>query len=171
VELVVRRRWVWVAAAAAVVVSAVVVWWVWPSRREVPRARPYLDYTACLLTDGQGIAGVAARPVWAGLEDASLATHARVQYLAVVGESTVANALPYLSSLVQRRCAVVVAVGAAQVAAVNAAAAKYPGVRFVVVGGPADGGNVIGLNGLSDTQVRDRIRVILTDAVHSAGPR
>ncbi|HYS36730.1 MAG TPA: hypothetical protein VEO01_13995 [Pseudonocardiaceae bacterium] len=164
-----RRWWLWVGAAA--VVLGLTVWLVWPSPPEPPRARPYLDYTACLLTDAQGVAGAAARPVWAGMEDASLATHARVQYLAVAGEPTVANALPYLNSLLQRRCAVVVAVGAAQVAAVNADAAKYPGVRFVAVGGPPAGGNVIVLNGLSDVQLRDRTRGILVDAVRAASQK
>jgi hypothetical protein len=105
------------------------------------------------------------------MQDASLATHARVQYMAVVGESTVGNALPYLNSLLQRRCSVVVAVGGAPAAAVGVDAARYPAVRFVAVGGAATGGNVVALNGLSDPQLRDRIRTIVVDAVRSASPR
>lgn len=166
-----RRRW-WIWAGAGVALAALVVWWLWPSAQpEAPRARQYLDYTGCLLTDAQGVAGPVARPVWAGMQDASLATHARVQYQQVVGEATVGNALPYLSSLVQRRCAVVVAVGPAQIEAVRTVAAKYPAVRFIVVGGNATGGNVTVVNGMPDAQVRDRIRVLVTDAVHAASPR
>jgi basic membrane lipoprotein Med (substrate-binding protein (PBP1-ABC) superfamily) len=123
------------------------------------------------LTDARGVAGTPASSVWAGMEDASLATHARVQYQQVVGEATVGNALPYLSGMLQRHCAVVVAVGPAQVAAVGQVAGQYPAVRFVVVGGTAPGGNVTVLTGLPDAQVRDRVRVLVTDAVHSASPR
>src|SRR5947207_14130382 len=114
---VLRRWWVW-AGVAVVVLAVVVGWLVWPDSKEPPpRARPYLNYTACLLTDAQGLAGPTASRAWAGLQDASLATHARVQYLPVAGEPTVGNAMPYLASLLQRQCAVVVAVGPAQVAA------------------------------------------------------
>ncbi len=165
-----RRWWIW-AVAAGVVVAGLIVWAVWPSPKEPPRARPYLEYTGCLLTDAQGIASEAARPVWAGLEDASLDTHAKVQYLPVMGDQTLGNALPYLSSLLQRKCSVVVAVGAAPVQAVNAVAGKYPTVRFVVVGASASGGNVTVLTGMPDAEVRQRVRAALTDAVHSATPR
>jgi hypothetical protein len=161
-----RRIWVGAAVVALGVVVAVLIQWIGPDSPP-PRARPYLEFTACLLTDGQGLAGPAA-PVWAGMQDASLATHAKVQYLAVSGEATVGNALPYLTSLIQRRCAVVLAVGPAQVAAVGADASRYPRVRFVVVGGSGSGTNVTVVNGLSDVQLRDRIRLLLTDAVHSA---
>ncbi len=165
-----RRWWVW-AGAAVVVLGALVAWLVWPAPPEPPpRARQYLEFTACLLTDAQGLAGPVAAPVWAGMQDASLATHAKVQYLTVSGDATVGNALPYLSSLVQRRCAVVLVVGPAQVEAVRVDASRYPQVRFVVVGGSGTGTNVTPVNGLSDVQLRDRIRVLLTDVVHSATP-
>ena len=166
-----RRWWIW-GAAAAVVVAGLVTWLVWPAPAQPPpRARVYLEYTACLLTDQHGVAGSPARSVWDGMEDASLATHAQVQYDAVMGEQSLGNALPYLSSMVDRRCGVVLAVGAAPTAAVGAVAAKYPGVRFVVVDGTAMGGNVTGLRGLSGPQLRDRVRVLVTGAVRSATPR
>jgi hypothetical protein len=161
-----RRWWVW-AGAVVVVLGVVVTWLVWPAAPQPqPRARQYLEFTACLLTDGQGVAGAAAAPVWAGMQDVSVATHAKVQYLAVSGEASVGNALPFLVSLVQRRCAVVLAVGPAQVEAVRVDASRYPQVRFVVVGASASGPNVNVVNG-SDAEVRDRIRGLLTDLVHS----
>jgi hypothetical protein len=152
--------------AAAILLAALVVWLVWPDKREPPpRERPYLDYTACLLTDAQGVAGAAAAPVWAGMQDASLATHAKVQYLPVTGEATAANALPYLTNLVQRRCAVVFAVGPAQVAAVAADAAKHPAVRFVVAAGPASGANVTTIDASDPAEIRRQADVLLRDAV------
>jgi hypothetical protein len=166
-----RQRVVLLAAAAVVLLGALVVFLVWPDEREAPpRARPYLEYTACLLTDGQGVAGPAAAAVWAGMQDASLATHAKVQYLPVVGEATVGNALPYLANLVQRRCAVVFAVGPAQVAAVAADAARHPGVRFVVASGSAGSppsANVTAIDVADPAQVRGRVDRLLRDAVRA----
>ena len=165
-----RRWWVW-AGVSAVVLAIGIAWLVWPDKpAPAPRARPYLAYTACLLTDGQGLAGKTAAPVWAGMQDVSLATHVKVQYLQVTGEETVGNALPYLASLLQRQCAVVFAVGPAQVAAVAADAPRYPQVRFVVVDGSGSGGNVTTVNGLSGTPLRDRVNALLTDVVRSASP-
>jgi hypothetical protein len=161
-----RRWWLWAAAAVAVL-GVLVAWLVWPTAPAPPRARPYLEFTACLLTDGQGVAGSVAGPVWAGMQDASLATHAKVQYLAVSGEATVGNALPYLTSLIQRRCGVVLAVGPAQVEAVGQDAPRYPQVGFVVVGASVAGTNVTVVNGLSGTALRGRIRELLTEVVHS----
>jgi hypothetical protein len=71
-----RRRLVVWAAVLAVLGTAVGlgVRMLWPSTTQAPRTRPYLAFTACLLTDDQGAAGMAAGPVWAGMQDASLAT-------------------------------------------------------------------------------------------------
>src|ERR1700761_9200785 len=85
------RRWWWAGVAAVVVVAGLVPWLVWPST-PAPRARVYKAFTACLLTDSRGIAGPQAAPVWAGMQKASLATHVKVEYLAVVGPDTVDNA-------------------------------------------------------------------------------
>ena len=122
-----------------------------------------------MLTDGQGLAGAQAAPVWAGLQDASLSTHAKVQYLQASGPDTAANAAPYLASLVQRKCAVVVAVGPAQVGAVATEATKYPGVRFVVVGVAGSGKNVMSIDSSVPAEVRSRVAKTITDAVHAAG--
>ena len=167
--LLVRRWWLW--SAAVLVVLTVLVWLLWPSRPQPPRARQYLDLSACLLTDDRGVAGPVAASVWAGMQDASTVTHVRVQYLAVAGEATVGNALPYLASLLQRRCAVVAVVGAAEAAAVEARAVNYPVVRFVVVDGSGMGGNVTTLTGLPAGQLRDRVRDLVIGVAHSNAPR
>jgi len=130
-----RRRKPVLIAGAVVVVIAAGVWALWPARKapEPLRARPYLEFTACLLTDDQGIAGTADRPVWAGLEDASTSSGAKVQYLAVMGPQTDANARPFLESLIQRHCDLIFAIDSAPVAAVRAVASGQPDVRFYVV--------------------------------------
>jgi len=131
-----RRRWAWPAIAGGALLVALVIWAVWPSSPPPPpasRARQYVDFDACLLTDSSGIGGPAAAPAWAGLQDASAATSVRVSFLPVVGPQTEANAVPYLGSLIARHCNVIVAVGPAPVAAVTAEAARYPTVPMVVV--------------------------------------
>jgi hypothetical protein len=98
------------------------------------RARVYANADACLLTGVAGIADPAVAPVWAGMEDASLATRVRTSYLTVTGPATEANALPFLGALLVRGCAVVVATGSAERAAALADAARFPAVKFVVFG-------------------------------------
>ncbi|MEU7165997.1 BMP family ABC transporter substrate-binding protein [Streptomyces morookaense] len=107
-----------------------------------PRARQYTDHSACLLTDGRGVAGADAAPVWAGMEDASSATHAKVASLPAFGPDTVANAVPYVNTLVQRRCDIVLTVGRTRGAAAEEVAARTPKARFVVVGEGKQAGNV-----------------------------
>lgn len=134
-----RGRWVTgglVVAALAVVAGAVL----FPGEESGPpdsRAREYRDVNSCLLTGEQGItAGTPAAPVWAGMQKASLETRTRVSYVPVMGEQSVQNALPHLNSLLQRQCAVVLAVGDSQVEAARSEAGSHRAIRFVVVAGP-----------------------------------
>ena len=163
------RRWWWAAGAAAVAGVGLGVWALWPEPAPAPRARLYTDSSACLLTDGHGLAGAQAAPVWAGMQDASLATRAKVSYLPVTGAETAENAAPFLAGLVQRRCDVVVAVGPAQVSAVAANAVKFPRVRFVVVGdgGGSLAGDVTRVGDTGPAAVRAAIRDVATAATRS----
>ena len=67
------RRWLGGAGGGVLVLAALLTWVLWPDQPspESPRARPYIEYTACLLTGEEGIAGPDAAPVWAGLQDGS----------------------------------------------------------------------------------------------------
>jgi basic membrane lipoprotein Med (substrate-binding protein (PBP1-ABC) superfamily) len=101
----------------------------------------YTAFQACLLTGANGLADPAAAPLWAGMQDASLATHAKVSYLAVAGPQTDGNARPYANTLVARHCSLVIGVGQSSVDAVELAAKVNPHKNFAVVGG-RDTGNV-----------------------------
>ena len=103
-----------------------------------PRAREYTAKQACLLTDAKGVNSAPAASVWAGMEDASLATHAKVMYLPSTGPDTVGNTIPYANTLLQRHCNVILAVGQVQTAAVSQIARSKPSAQFVIVG-PGNG--------------------------------
>ncbi|MCX4389162.1 hypothetical protein OG777_19835 [Micromonospora peucetia] len=119
---------------AGMVAVVFVGWAAWPDEEPEPRQREYRAETACLLTGNQGVAAAEARPVWAGMQEASLTTQVKVQYLEVDGPQTVENAETFLASLVQSRCDVVLTVGGAPVEAVRATAARFPATRFVAFG-------------------------------------
>ncbi|MFJ2392974.1 hypothetical protein ACIOTI_09525 [Streptomyces sp. NPDC087843] len=133
-------------AGAVIVVAAVAVTGYFLSRTETARhlpdtrARSYKDVDACLLTGKDGItAGTTAAQVWEGMQDASLTTRARVSYVTVTGEQSAAHARPYLNSLLQRSCDVVLAAGRPQVEAAEQAAPQHRTVDFVLVGDSGSG--------------------------------
>lgn len=130
------RRWqlgLAVLAGALLVVVAVVL--LRDDPEPAPRERRYADRTACLLTDDRGVTGGQAKAAWDGMQRASLATRVKVQYLAVTGDPTVANASAFLNTLGLQKCDLVVAVGKPQVEAVREAVDRFPGTRYVVIGG------------------------------------
>jgi hypothetical protein len=127
-------------AALALSLGVVAAWAFWPDPR--PRQREYLDATACLLTDEKGATGKDAAPIWSAMQDASVSSLVRVQYLPVNGPQTADNARAYVASLAGGKCGVVIAVGTAQVDAVTAIAHTFPAARFVTVGGGSPSANV-----------------------------
>jgi basic membrane lipoprotein Med (substrate-binding protein (PBP1-ABC) superfamily) len=132
-----------------------------------PAARQYLAFDACLLTGSRGLAGPQAAQAWTGMQNASLATRAKVEYLEAMGPQTTAAALPYVTSLVQRNCDMIIAVGQAPVSAVSSDAGRYPNVHFVVVGG-AQAVNVTDVTTAS-SQITPAISRLVTSAVHASG--
>jgi hypothetical protein len=148
------------------------VWLLWPSPQPVAlRARQYLAFDACLLTDSNGLAGAQAAPVWAGMQDASLATRAKVSYLSVYGPDRPDNVVPFLAGLIQRHCDLIVAVGPSQVSAVVADAPTFSQSRFVVVGGDASGPNVTAVTDSAPELVRARMKALVTSAVQGTRSR
>jgi hypothetical protein len=158
----------WVAAAvvlAGCVAGGLVATASGPGATPPARARQYLAFTACLLTDSRGVAASPAAQVWAGMQDASLTTHAKAEYLPVYG-STAAAAQPYLTSLIQRSCGVVLAVGAPQVSAVTADAGRYPSVLFVALS-RAPGSRHVTMVNPATGQVRATVSRLISAAVRS----
>jgi len=159
-----------VAAATAAVVVAVTgaVVALWPSSPAAARARGYQDVTACLLTDERGLAGQQAGAAWAGMQDASATSHARVQYVAALGPQSPSAARTYLAGLVQRRCTVILASGTAPTRAVTAVAATHLEIRFVTVGGTAHTSNLDAVPATGSAEIRHAIGSLVGEAV-SAG--
>lgn len=168
----VGRRGLWMVALAVGAVLAVgVTWLVWPSARPVydppARTRQYVGFTACLLTGPAGLGDPQARAVWSGMEAASSATSAQVSYLSVpVGEAdTEGVATPLANTLVQQHCDLIAAVGATEVAAMQAVAAQHPQMRFVLVGGGSPAGNVAVLPLAGVSNVSSRVQAVVRGAV------
>jgi hypothetical protein len=134
-----------------------------------PRARVYENVDACLLTGARGIADPDAAQAWAGMQDASRATSARVSYLAVTGPATAAQAEPFAGSLLVGGCKVIVAAGAAERAAALAEAPRFGAVRFVVPGAAAGSGpNVTALT-FTLSGLRSAVASAVEAGVHAEG--
>jgi hypothetical protein len=157
------RRLLGAGLVAVMLIAGLAVWLSLGRGAPPPRARQYQAYTACLLTGPDGLADPPASRVWAGLEDASAATRAKVQSLPVMSGDSEAAAQPYLAGLLQRHCNLIAAVGAPQVAAVAALASRYPSVRFLAVGGRAAGRNVTAL-GAADAGLRSAVDNVVKSA-------
>jgi hypothetical protein len=117
-----------------------------------------------LLTDGDGVASAQAAPVWAGMQAASLTTSGKVSFLVVSGPDTEANAVVFVNTLIQRKCNLVLAVGASESMAAQAQSKVFPAVRFVVVGSASASGNVQVVPSGSATSVRDAVAVAVEGA-------
>lgn len=131
------RRWLAAGAAGLLAITLLaigVTLLATGNSQPVPRARQYTASRACLLTDSHGITAAPAATVWAGMEDASLDTHAKVTYLAANGPATAAHAVPYANSLIEQKCDVILAVGGPQAGAIAQVASRTPATTFVVVG-------------------------------------
>jgi basic membrane lipoprotein Med (substrate-binding protein (PBP1-ABC) superfamily) len=156
-------------AAISVVVAGLVVWLAWPSAPSIPgaeRVRQYTNVRACMLTGADGVTDSVAAAAWAGMQSASNSSRAMVSYLPVPGPASKASAVPYVASLVQRQCIVIVAVGHAQVAAATSQAARYGHVHFIVITrGPAVSG-VVRVPSTPTAQVHQAVQAAVSAAVN-----
>jgi hypothetical protein len=131
----VKAAIVTVATAAAFITA----WALWPGSGSVaaPRARQYLNASACLLTGSGGITpGTTGAQAWHAMESASLASHVMVSYLPSTGPADVPA---MLNTLVERRCGVIVVTGGSRIQVTSAAKAN-PGRQFILVTDSATAG-------------------------------
>lgn len=139
-----RRPLWWTAGAAVAVAGVALVAWLQSSPdRELPpsRATEYKDFQACLLTGPQGLANPLVTPLWDGMHDASKTTRAKVSYLATDNS----DPAPFITTLLQRKCDVVITIEAAHNVAAAQLAPKHTDVRFAQVGGSSTAANVVAL--------------------------
>jgi basic membrane lipoprotein Med (substrate-binding protein (PBP1-ABC) superfamily) len=155
----------------SVVVLGLVGAWLFIGEQDVPpdpRARQYKEFDACLLTGEKGVGrGTLAASVWEGMQEASLETRARVNYVPVMGPQSVENTRPFFNSLIQRQCDVVLAVGASQVQVTQAAAGSHPEVRFVVVGGTS-GREAAGAGNVTVAKPDEGLKETVAEAIRHA---
>lgn len=154
------------AVVAAALLAALIAWLAIPSRSLPPgagRVRQYLDVRACLLTGAGGVARGSASLAWASMESASTRSRAMVSYLPAAGTT----AGPFLASLAQRQCRVIVTVGAPQARAVAADAARFRQIHFVVIAGPAAGPSRRA-SGRNVTQVEPASATAIKSAINQA---
>jgi len=163
-----RKPWLVGGAVATVLAAAGLGWALWPDSAPEARARVYTEANACLLTPAGGVADKQAAPVWAGMQQASLATHGKIQYLEVDGPQTGENAKTYLATLVSGKCDLLLTAGAAPNAGLIAAAGSYPGSRFLLVGKGAPQVNVTVVDDSDPAQVTERVRAAVADALREA---
>lgn len=159
-------------AAAFVIVAGLLTWLFWPSAARIPgaeRVRQYTDVRACMLTGSDGVADSVAAAAWAGMQGASSSSRTMVSYLPVSGPISESAAVPYLASLVQRQCSVIVAVGKAQVAAATSQASRYRQVHFIVVAAGPAGPSTSGVVRIAATptgQVHSAVQAAVSAAVN-----
>lgn len=159
-------RWRAVAAAGLVAVVSAAVWLAWPSRapKHETRARQYAHFTQCLLTDAAGVNSPAAQPVWAGMQQSSVKTAAKSQFLAIPAAAARYDAETYVNTLVARGCDVILAAGPVPVRVATEAAASSPARHFILVGDGPSAGNTIVVRSAKPSAAA--VANVLTDAFH-----
>jgi ABC-type molybdate transport system substrate-binding protein len=134
------------------------------------RARVYAAWRACLVTGPAGIGDAQAASVWAGMEQASAKTSAKVSYLAAVGDGSAGEASTYVATAAGEQCDLVIAVGAPEVQGVAMVAREFPGTRFAVVGGGGVGGNVTQISVSASGSLTASVESAVQDAFEAPAP-
>jgi basic membrane lipoprotein Med (substrate-binding protein (PBP1-ABC) superfamily) len=152
------------ALCSVAALVAITSWALWPSAPPPARERQYGAATACLLTDEQGLAGEQANAAWAGMQEASLATLIKVQYLSVSGPQTPANAAAYFNSLALQKCALIIAIGEAPISAMVEGHSRFPDPRYVAIGGNTKDAPVTAVQATSPDGIRAATKKLVSEA-------
>ncbi|MCE3033689.1 hypothetical protein [Streptomyces sp. CMSTAAHL-2] len=89
------------------------------------------NFRACLVNDQQDAA--MAQPVWSSLQNAASGAAINAQHIQVPKDAKTAS-LPYINSLVQRKCGLIISVGPGLQQAMITAARNNPHQRFITMG-------------------------------------
>lgn len=124
------------------------------------------NFRACLVTSDPG--SPAAQAGWAGLRAAANSGPVNSQRIITPPSATTTEALlPYLESLVQRKCGLIIGAGPHLNAAVTAAAAKNPHQHFLIASTASKSPNVTALPTLSAHDVANAVRSAARRTAHS----
>lgn len=123
----------WSALAGTAIAAGLAVWVVvsWLSGSHTHRIvanNISRNFRACLITDQQDT--TAAQSAWAGIQDAARSIPVNAQRL-TVSSTTTAPLIPYVNSLVQRKCGLIISVDATLHAAVATSAQHNPHQQFL----------------------------------------
>ncbi|HEX6468133.1 MAG TPA: BMP family ABC transporter substrate-binding protein [Streptosporangiaceae bacterium] len=101
------------------------------------------NFTACMVTDTGGIDDRSFNASsWAGMQAAGKATGAKVSYIQSTSEN---DYVPNISSLVAKKCNLIVTVGGLMAEATSKAAKSNPNQKFAIVDSGSVGNNVYGM--------------------------
>lgn len=129
----------WGTIAIFAATLAATVWLTWPTPPpETSRAHAFRDVDICVLTDARGVTVEPAKTAWANLQPVASSARVRLSYLSVSGPQTAQRAGQFLSTLVQRGCDTVVAIGPTQTAGAEAAIVAHPDVHLLTVESDAE---------------------------------
>ncbi|MEU9243755.1 BMP family ABC transporter substrate-binding protein [Streptomyces sp. NPDC048385] len=132
------------AAAGTLVVTGLLAWLAIalltpPRAPKVVANNISRNFRACLINDQHDSA--MAQSVWSSLQQATSGAAVNAQHLEIPKSGTAAS-LPYINSLVQRHCGLIISVGPDLHDAVTTAARHNPHQRFIIVGSPIKLANV-----------------------------
>lgn len=124
------------AAAGALVATGLLTWLAvalltGPRTPKIVANNISRNFRACLV-NGQQDASM-AQPIWSSLQKAASGAAINAQHIQVPKGSTAAS-LPYVNSLVQRKCGLIISVGPELHDAVATAARHNPHQRFITMG-------------------------------------
>ncbi|MEU3535742.1 BMP family ABC transporter substrate-binding protein [Streptomyces murinus] len=141
-----RPRKVWLAAAAGALAVIGLLAWLALTLPTGPRAPKVVannisrNFRTCLI-NSQRDASV-AQTVWSALQKGADSAAINAQHITIPRSSTTARALPYVNSLVQHHCGLVVSVGPSLHDAVTTAARNNPHQKFIAIGASIELPNV-----------------------------
>jgi basic membrane lipoprotein Med (substrate-binding protein (PBP1-ABC) superfamily) len=156
-----RPRAFWPSVLACTVAVGLVGWlaiaWLTHSSKpHVVANNISRNFRACLVADQQSTS--AAQAAWSGMRDAARNTPVNAQRLIVPEGASATTLVPYVNSLVQRKCGLIISVDASLRTAVTTAAQRNPREQFINTATSISLPNVRNLPGATRAAVSNVVR-------------